>query len=936
MASVAVAGDKYDIAINDDRTTSDQLNPRVAAGQGGHWAILWVDKRNSTSDIYCQFLDSAGNRQGQNFKINDNDSSIPQFEASIAGNNSGQFSGVWKDYRNGNYPFNPDIYLSKIDTLTTYANRNVTGELPDTSVESPDIALFYDGSAVVVWSDYRNDNWDIYGQRIATTGEAVGANFKINDEAGIFQQHSPRVTAFSNGGFVVVWYDNRFGNDDIFGQKYDAAFNRVGTNIKISDEALSTRQAFPAVSCDDNGRIFVAWVDWRNGTYPQNPDIYLRRFRPDGTAYSPSTRVNLNDGGRAQKDVSLCSDRLGNICVVWADSSGGQWDALGQIINENGALSGSSFKIHQLDSGRQLQPDVATDGYKFFFAWADSRAGNFDIYATVKQYNNPALAASPAHLDFTMEAGGAIPAAQSFILSNAGYGALSWSVNAGAAWLGISPGSGSTPATLTVSITTDTLKYGSYYAGLRFTRTDNNDSSLVVPVYLNVTAPIMQFDPDSLYFRVFAALGNPASQKLMISNSGSGDYTWTASENASWLNLDKTAGVSVDSISISLDITGLAFADYREPIVFSSPEAANSPETVWVHLQLIGNMPYLSSRPETLNLAENVGEDISSYLKIVNLGEGALQWQVASPALWLNLDRNSGADNDSIRIDLNSAGLIPGRYHSEVIIWDSASFNQLITVPVSFHLISPDTVEFVSANILPDGSGVMSFSLGLTNPAKGGYIPFAYDSSYVRLDSIIFNPGILPSFVEFGSHMGDAGRGEVGFRINAAMFSDSLISPGKYSFAQLHFTAYSTDAVVTVDTLPSDTAGVYILDTLGNRFIPSVVSGELVIGDHTAVDEPAANGLPHDIHLAQNYPNPFNSETVIMVALPRAGTVRLEIYNILGQAVWHLQDGHLGAGTHRILWNGRMNNGASAPSGIYFYQLDALERTLTKKLVLLK
>ncbi|SYZ73219.1 exported hypothetical protein [Candidatus Zixiibacteriota bacterium] len=937
LASTVLAGDKYDIQVNDDRTSTDQLYPRVAAGDNGRWAVLWVDKRNGTNDIYCQFLDSTGNRLGQNFKVNDNDNGVPQFESAIDGNRSGQFSSVWQDYRNGSYPFHPDIYFSRIDTLTNYSDHNVTSEQPDTSVESPDIGIFFDGSAVVVWADYRNSNWDIYGQRISSAGEPVGANFKINDEAGAYQQHSPRVASFPNGGFIVVWYDNRFGNDDIFGQRYDASFNRVGTNLRISDDALSSRQAFPVVAGDNNNRFFVAWVDWRNGTYPQNPDIYMRRFKADGSPYAPSMRINLNDGGRAQKDVSICADLLGDLCIAWADSvSSGQWDALAQIVTENGQLSGSNFKIHQLDDGKQLQPDVATDGYKLFFVWADSRAGNFDIYATVKQYNSPALIPSPARLDFTMEAGGAVPSPQTVELLNAGYGSLAWTVNPGVDWITVSPSSGGTPDTLTVSITTDTLTYGSYYVGLRFIRTDNGDSSLLVPVYLNVTAPLIKIEPDSLFFRVFAALGNPLPRAFQIENAGTGNFTWTAAENSAWLTLDRSSGDSPDTVFIQPDIGGLSFGDYRDPVIWESPEAANSPETAWVHLELVGNMPFISAQPETLSLTGDVGDNLQTRIKIINLGEGVLNWQAAPSDAALYLDKTSGTDDDSITIGLATAAMVPGLYNYSVTVWDSASFNQSINMPVTVRLLSSDTVQFLNTNLLPNESGVMPISLRLTGPSKGGYIPFAFDSSYIRLDSITFDSANMPSCMEYYTASATTGRGELGFRINTAHFDDSLISPGEYPFARFYFTANSAEAVIAVDTASSDSSGAYLLDSLGNRYVPVIIPGLLSVGNHTGINDPVDDRLPREIFLSQNFPNPFNSETVIEIALPRAGNARLELYNILGQTISVLHDGILPAGRWRFRWNGSITDGRPAPSGIYFYRLDISGTSRTKKLVLLK
>jgi photosystem II stability/assembly factor-like uncharacterized protein len=82
--------------------------------------------------------------------------------------------------------------------------------------------------------------------------------------------------------------------------------------------------------------------------------------------------------------------------------------------------------------------------------------------------------------------------------------------------------------------------------------------------------------------------------------------------------------------------------------------------------------------------------------------------------------------------------------------------------------------------------------------------------------------------------------------------------------------------------------------------------------------------------LAQNFPNPFNATTTIRYELPRASTVSLKIFNVLGQLVETLVNESKGSGSFRVQWN------ASVPSGVYFCRMQAGTFTGTKKLLLLK
>jgi hypothetical protein len=94
---------------------------------------------------------------------------------------------------------------------------------------------------------------------------------------------------------------------------------------------------------------------------------------------------------------------------------------------------------------------------------------------------------------------------------------------------------------------------------------------------------------------------------------------------------------------------------------------------------------------------------------------------------------------------------------------------------------------------------------------------------------------------------------------------------------------------------------------------------------------------PEAYALANNYPNPFNPATTIKYALPEAGFVKLEIYNVVGQVVRQLVAEQQGAGRYVIQWDASNDNGQSLSSGVYFYRLQAGGDFLeVKRMLLLK
>jgi hypothetical protein len=78
-------------------------------------------------------------------------------------------------------------------------------------------------------------------------------------------------------------------------------------------------------------------------------------------------------------------------------------------------------------------------------------------------------------------------------------------------------------------------------------------------------------------------------------------------------------------------------------------------------------------------------------------------------------------------------------------------------------------------------------------------------------------------------------------------------------------------------------------------------------------------------------PNPFNPITRIGYVLPREDFVRLSVFDVKGRMVEQLVARTQLAGEHVVEWDAGQH-----ASGIYFYRLTAGNRTLTKKMVLLK
>jgi hypothetical protein len=172
---------------------------------------------------------------------------------------------------------------------------------------------------------------------------------------------------------------------------------------------------------------------------------------------------------------------------------------------------------------------------------------------------------------------------------------------------------------------------------------------------------------------------------------------------------------------------------------------------------------------------------------------------------------------------------------------------------------------------------------------------------------------------------------------------DVPLEPGSGPLATIHFSvdADALEGLIFIDSTTFFASGNTFIDLTeadgSVQFTPFFTPGSVDVKFPTDVLEIVDDGkLPVDYGLRQNYPNPFNPTTTIEFALPRAGSVHLDVYNILGQNVKSLVNQRLPAGTHQMTFNGRSDSGSPLASGIYFYRLVTDDYTESRKMMLIK
>jgi len=361
---------------------SEQSHPDIDGDGNGNYVVTWIDQRSGYSfDIYAQIYLSDGTTLGDNFKVTDVNENATQYNPSVAVDPNLNFVITWIDKRNaGEW----DIYAQRFsnDGTALGSNFKVSDDQSGEEQEDPAVSIDSSGNFVIVWSDERNGDWDIYAQRYLYDGTPIGNNFKINDDIGTCLQFWPACSCKKNGDFIVSWVDKRYNDDyDIYAQRFFADGSAIGSNVKVNHDGGDARQLRPDISIKDNGDYIIAWEDERN----DNWDIYLQRYLSDGSEIGNNFFIE-DTTDSDQRNASIENDLPGNFVVSWQDSRIDYLEVYAQRFSVEAIPIGSSF-IVSTDTGclyqYQFYSEITVDNFgNFTICWEDHRYGNNgDIFA---------------------------------------------------------------------------------------------------------------------------------------------------------------------------------------------------------------------------------------------------------------------------------------------------------------------------------------------------------------------------------------------------------------------------------------------------------------------------------------------------------------------------------------------------------------------------
>jgi hypothetical protein len=263
--------------------------------------------------------------------------------------------------------------LSVLSPASAFATWLLDGTPVCTALQSqqvPQIAQDGAGGVIIAWQDWRNENYDIYAQRMGPDGGPLWVNDGVAVCVADGAQVLPWITSDGAGGAIIVWAD--FDLLGIRAQRLDPGGSPLWgpTGVSVCS-GTGTGEPYPRCVSDGKGGAIFAWQDIRDGEYD---DVYAQRVDASGNVKWTPDGVNVSVAEYGAMQPELVSDGVGGAIITWMGSGiyAQRVDSLGTMEWGDGGVA----------AGGGDSPRIVSDGAGgAVITWMSSPYGHDGIYA---------------------------------------------------------------------------------------------------------------------------------------------------------------------------------------------------------------------------------------------------------------------------------------------------------------------------------------------------------------------------------------------------------------------------------------------------------------------------------------------------------------------------------------------------------------------------
>ncbi|MBN1801705.1 MAG: hypothetical protein JW891_09385 [Candidatus Lokiarchaeota archaeon] len=362
---------------------------KMISSETGGAIIAWVDARNTDDpywDIYAQKIKSNGEVEWYQDGIPICTANDSQVYLQMISDGAGGAIIAWEDHRD--FDTNGiDLYAQKIDANGDSQWLEDGIIVCDKIGSQRHIQLVSDGAggAILVWSDGRDqaiNQYNIYCQRLSSIGEKVWDSDGVPICCWPGNQMKPELVSDLNGGAIIAWQDNRSGNYDLYSQRINSTGEKLWDQFDVPICVAPEVQEYLAISEDDDGGAILTWRDERYDG--EKGDIYAQKINSTGMVEWDYNGVLVAIRNGKIYSPQIINDGVGGSILVWNEYYDGEENIYAQKIDANGTLKWSNNGMDVCtEPNDQYNPSICSDGKEgVVITWNDvRRENNYDIYA---------------------------------------------------------------------------------------------------------------------------------------------------------------------------------------------------------------------------------------------------------------------------------------------------------------------------------------------------------------------------------------------------------------------------------------------------------------------------------------------------------------------------------------------------------------------------
>lgn len=370
----------------------DQLGPRAISDMRGGAIVAFNMYNTGNYDVWVQRVDSLGNPcwgvSGVDVSSLSNIQYL-QMSYQIASDSAGGVYITWDNRDTLAKATNDDIYAQLIDSSGNYV-WNTTGIMTagGSPIQGTPYLVSSPNSAIIAWMEGPWLDQKFYAQRISKSGSLMWMSPTPICTTSNAERYVNNITSDGRGG-IVVWKDKHSGSWDIYTQKVDSSGNILWQTNGVPVCTAAYSQEEPVIVDDGVGGVVISWHDFRTPTVTQ-ADIYAQRIDENGNSLWPLNGIAVCAVDSGQLWPCIVRSDTGKTVISWLDYRSGPYHVYAQAVDENGGLgwAGTGLPVctacgSQFNDIYNRQNHIITaDGNgSVIVTWHDGRNGNNDIYA---------------------------------------------------------------------------------------------------------------------------------------------------------------------------------------------------------------------------------------------------------------------------------------------------------------------------------------------------------------------------------------------------------------------------------------------------------------------------------------------------------------------------------------------------------------------------